>query len=56
MQKRTAAIYECCMCRCTVHYNLPQDPFFMDMYYFFSTNDILSFSPTKRRFNDSLPN
>jgi len=28
MQKSTAALYKYYMFRCTVHYNLPQDPFF----------------------------
>ena len=56
VQKSTVAIYKCCMFRYTVHYNLPQGPFVLNMYYFPSTNYILSFSPTNLRFNDSLLN
>jgi hypothetical protein len=42
----------------TVHYNLPQDPFVLNVYYFFYTNDIPSLSPTNLhvRFHYSLPN
>jgi hypothetical protein len=50
MQKSIVAIYKCCMFRYTVHYNLPQGPFVLYVYYFSSTNDILSFSPK----NDDL--
>lgn len=56
MQKSTVAIYKCCMLWYAVHSNLPQGPFVLNMYYFPSTNDILSFSPTNLRFNDSLLN
>lgn len=55
-QKSTVAIYKCCMFRYTAHYNLPQGPSVLNMYYVSYTNDILSFSPTNLRFNDSLLN